>query len=50
VDARGLDGLGEGHRREGGGEAPGQHRLARAREAQQQKAVVGTPVSDFTLP
>ena len=35
VDARGLNGLGEGHRRQDGGEPPGQHRRARPRGAEQ---------------
>jgi hypothetical protein len=29
MDARGFDGLGEGHRRQDRGEPAGQHRLAR---------------------
>jgi hypothetical protein len=39
VDARGLKGLGEGHRRQDGGEPPGQHRLARPRGAEQEQIV-----------
>jgi hypothetical protein len=35
VDPRGLDGLGEGHRGQDGGEPPGQHRLARPGGAQE---------------
>ena len=45
VDARGLNGLGEGHRRQHGGEPPGQHRLARPRRAEQEHIVVRTPAS-----
>ena len=47
VDARGLDGLGEGHRRQDGGEPPCQHRLARPRRAEQQEVMGRTPASPF---
>jgi hypothetical protein len=43
VDTRRLNGLGEGHRRQDGGEAAGQHRLARPRGAEQEYIMVGTP-------
>jgi hypothetical protein len=39
VDTRGLNGLGEGHRRQDGGEPPCQHRLARPRGAKEQVAL-----------
>jgi hypothetical protein len=43
VEARGLDGLGEGHRRQEGGEAPGQPRLAHPGGADEEDVVVTTP-------
>jgi hypothetical protein len=48
MDARGLDGLGQGHRRQDGGEPPGQHRRARPRRAEQEGVVVTTPTSSLT--
>jgi hypothetical protein len=51
MDTRGLNGLGEGHRRQDGGEPPGQHRFARARIAQQEEVMRTTPAStSFLLP
>jgi hypothetical protein len=50
VDPRGLDGLGEGHRRQDGGEPPGQHRLPRPGWAKQQDIMVRTPASRSALP
>jgi hypothetical protein len=38
MGARGLNGLGEGHRRQDGGEPPGQHGLARPRRADEEQA------------
>jgi hypothetical protein len=43
VDPRGLHGLGEGHRRQNGGEPSCQHRLARPRGAEQEHIVDRTP-------
>jgi hypothetical protein len=43
VDACGLNGLGESHRRQDGGEPPGQPRLARPGWPQEEPIVVGTP-------
>ena len=43
VDTRGLNRLGEGHRRQDGGQSPCQHRLARPRGAEQEDVVVTTP-------
>jgi hypothetical protein len=43
VDARGLNGFGEGHRRRDGGEPPCEHRLARPRGAEQEDIMVRTP-------
>jgi hypothetical protein len=43
VDARDLNGLGEGHRRQDGGEAAGSHRLARPRRFQEQDVMGRTP-------
>jgi hypothetical protein len=43
VDARGLNGLGEGHRRQDGGEPPGQHRLARPWRTKEEDIMVTTP-------
>src|SRR5512132_3461043 len=45
VDTRGLNRLGEGHRRQDGGEPPCQHRLARPRGAEQEQIMVRTPAS-----
>jgi hypothetical protein len=45
VDTRRLNGLGEGHRRQGGGEAPCQHRLARARRTQEEDVVAAIRLS-----
>jgi hypothetical protein len=39
MDARRLNGLGEGHRRQDGGEPPGQHRLARPQTAEHQQVM-----------
>src|SRR5262245_42416751 len=50
VDARGLKGLGESHRRQDGGEAPRQHRFARPRGAQEADVVGRTPASRSALP
>jgi hypothetical protein len=36
VDTRGLNSLGEGHRRQDGGEPPCQHRLARPRRVNEE--------------
>src|SRR5882724_3811404 len=43
VDTSGLNRLGEGHRRQDGGESPCQHRLACPRGAEQEDIVVRTP-------
>jgi hypothetical protein len=43
VDPLGLNGLGEGHRRQNRGEPPGQHRLARARRTKKEQIMVETP-------
>ena len=43
VDPRGLNRLGEGHRRQDGGEPPRQHRLARTRGAEQEDIMGRTP-------
>jgi hypothetical protein len=48
-EARGLEGLGEGQRRQDGGEPPRQPRRARPRRAQQQDVGVRTPASDLVL-
>jgi hypothetical protein len=45
VDTRGLNGLGEGHRREDGGEPPCQHRLADPRGADEEDVVGRTSAS-----
>jgi hypothetical protein len=50
MDARGFDGLGEGHGRQDRGEPPRQHRLARPRRPQEQDVVVTTPASHFASP
>jgi hypothetical protein len=49
VDTRGLNRLGEGHRRQDGGQSPCQHRLARPRGAEQEEIRVRTPVCISTL-
>jgi hypothetical protein len=43
MDARRLNGLGEGHRRQDGGEPPGQHRLARPWRTKKEDVVGRTP-------
>jgi hypothetical protein len=43
VDTRGLNRLGEGHRRQDGGQPPCQHRRARPRGAEQEQIMVKTP-------
>jgi hypothetical protein len=43
VDTRGLNGFGEGHRRQNGGEAAHQPRRARSGWAEQQQIMVRTP-------
>jgi hypothetical protein len=45
VDTRGLDRFGQGHRRQDGGKAPCQHRLARPRRAEQEEIIDRTPAS-----
>jgi hypothetical protein len=50
VEARGLKDLGQGHRRQDGGESPGQHRLARPRGAEEEDVVIRTPASHFASP
>jgi hypothetical protein len=45
MDACGLNGFGQGHRRQDGGESPCQHRLASPRGAEQEDVVVTTPAS-----
>jgi hypothetical protein len=50
VDARGLNGLGEGIRRQDGGEPPGEHRLARPRGAEQEDVMRRTPAYHFASP
>jgi hypothetical protein len=50
MDARGLNRLGQGHRRQNSGQPPGQHRLARPRGAQQQDVVGRTPASRLASP
>jgi hypothetical protein len=49
VDRRGLNRLGEGHRRQDGGEPPGQHRRARPRGAEQEDVMVRTPASTWCV-
>jgi hypothetical protein len=48
VNARGLNGFGQGHRRQEGGEPPGQPRLARSEWIQEQD--VGVTTSAFGSP
>ena len=50
MDACGLNGLGEGHRRQDGGESAGQHRLARPGRTKQKEIMVTTPASHFASP
>jgi hypothetical protein len=50
VDTRGLNGLGEGHRRQNGSEAPRQHRLARPRRTKQKEVMVRRSASPSALP
>jgi hypothetical protein len=50
VDTRGLNGLGEGHRRQDGGELSRQYRRAHARGAEQEEIMVTTPASGSALP
>ena len=50
VDARDLDGFGERHRREDGGEPPCQHRLVRPGGAEQEHIMGRTPAYHFALP
>ena len=45
VNARGLNGLGQGHRRQDGGEPPGQHRCARPWRSQEEDIMGRTPAS-----
>jgi hypothetical protein len=45
VDSRGVEGLGEGHRREDGGESAGSHRLPHPRWAEEEDVMVRTPAS-----
>jgi hypothetical protein len=49
MDARGLEGLGQAHRRQDRGQAPRQPRLPRPRRAQQQDVWVITPASPSAL-
>jgi hypothetical protein len=48
--AGGLDGLGEGHRRQDGGEPPGQHGLARPGRANEEDIMGRTPAYRFASP
>jgi hypothetical protein len=50
VDTRGLDGLGQGHRWQDGGEPPCEHRLARPRVAEQEEIMVTTPAFASACP
>jgi hypothetical protein len=43
VDACRLNGFGQGHRRQDGGEPPGQHRRASPRGAEQEEIMLRTP-------
>ena len=43
VDTRDLNGFGEGHRRQDGGEPPGQHRRARPRGTEEKDVMDRTP-------
>jgi hypothetical protein len=50
MDARGLEGVGEAHRGQDGGEPPSQHRLASPRGAEEKEEVMGrTPASVLVL-
>jgi hypothetical protein len=49
VDTRGFNGFGEGHRRQDGGEATGQHRMASPRGAEHEDIVGRTPASPSAL-
>jgi hypothetical protein len=50
VDTGGLNGRGEGHRRQDGGEPPGQPRRACPREAEQEEIMGRTPASRCASP
>jgi hypothetical protein len=50
VDPHRLDGLGEGHRGQDGGEPPGQHGLARPGRANEEDVMVRTPAYHFASP
>ena len=50
VDTRGLNGLGEGHRRQDGGESACQHRLARPWRTKEEDVMVRTPASPSASP
>src|SRR5215510_56304 len=50
MDARRLDGFGQGHRRQDGGESPGQHGRAGPRGAEQEDVVRRTPASRSASP
>jgi hypothetical protein len=50
MDACGLNGFGQAHRRQDGGESPCQHRLARPRGAEQEQIIVRTPTYHFASP
>jgi hypothetical protein len=50
VDTCGLKGLGESHRRQDGGEPPGEHRRARPRGAEQEDIMGRTPASASACP
>jgi hypothetical protein len=50
MDTHSLNGLGEDHRRQDGGEPPCEHRLARPRGAEQEQIMVTTPASPSASP
>jgi hypothetical protein len=50
MDACGLNGFGQGHRRQDGGQSPGQHRLASPRRAEQEDVGITTPAYHFASP
>ena len=50
VDTRGLKGLGEGHRRQNGGEPAGQHRLTRPERAKEKEVMRRTPALSSASP
>jgi hypothetical protein len=50
VNTRGFNGLGEGHRRQDGGESAGQHRLARPWGTKEEDVVVRMPAFGSALP